>query len=283
MESAKSIKRLIRFAFFLVLFSSQEKLTYPQSKPNQVSEIRVVEFVPPVEVSPAGSTIWQAAATNEVLRAGDRVRTRERARLVLRMSDQSLVRFPELSEFQIQPTPAAKTRTGLNLFSGMLYFFHRDKPVEVQFNTRTASAAVRGTEFNLAVDENGRTILTLVDGEVELSNDQGPLVLVSGGQGIAEPAKRPTKTALLDTINVIQWCLYYPGVLDIDELKLTGAEQQTLSESLMVYRNGDLLQALAKYPANRQPASAAEKVYFGALLLAVGQVERTEVLFKTLA
>src|SRR5262249_22785575 len=147
------------------------------------------------------------------------------------------------------------------LFSGMLYFFHRDKPADVRFNSRTASAAIRGTEFIFAVEENGRTILSLVDGEVELSNDQGPILLKSGEQGIAEPGKLPTKTPMIAGNNIIQWCLYYPGVLDVDELGLTAAEQRSLGESLAAYREGDLLLALAKHPSAHPPASAAEKVY----------------------
>jgi len=42
-------------------------------------------------------------------------------------------------------------------------------------------------------------------------------------------------------------------------------------ESITAYRAGDLLAALAKYPASRQPGSDAERVYYAALLLSVGQ------------
>ena len=54
-----------------------------------------------------------------------------------------------------------------------------------------------------------------------------------------------------------------------------------LERSLTAYRNGDLLRALAEYPPDRTAESPAEKVYLGALLLAVGQVERTEKLFES--
>src|SRR5213075_2668430 len=59
-------------------------------------------------------------------------------------------------------------------------------------------------------------------------------------------------------------------------------QQQIIDKSLTAYRSGDLLQALAEYPTNRTPASAAEKVYLGAVLLAVGQVDRAEKLFDSL-
>src|SRR5439155_12307266 len=132
-------------------------------------------------------------------------------------------------------------------------FFHHDKPTDIDVNTRTASAAVRGTEFNLEAEEGGRTILTLLDGVVDLSNEQGGISLTSGEQGIAEPGQAPTKTAVINAINVIQWALYYPAVLDLDELELGPDQQQIIDKSLIAYRSGDLLQALAEYPTNRPP------------------------------
>src|SRR2546427_6403874 len=56
---------------------------------------------------------------------------------------------------------------------------------------------------------------------VDLHNAQGRIDLQTGEQGIVEPGKAPTKTAVIDAINIIQWCLYYPGVLDADELNLS--------------------------------------------------------------
>jgi tetratricopeptide (TPR) repeat protein len=74
----------------------------------------------------------------------------------------------------------------------------------------------------------------------------------------------------------LQWCFYYPAVLDPDELQLTAAGQKNLAASLGAYRSGDLLAALATYPTNRTPVSDAEKIYFAELLLSVGQVEAAE-------
>ena len=43
-----------------------------------------------------------------------------------------------------------------------------------------------------------------------------------------ERGKAPVKTAVLNALNVIQWCLYYPGVLDLKDLEFTAEEQRTL-------------------------------------------------------
>src|SRR5258708_5362905 len=71
MEPAKSIKWLIRVALLFVLLTTLNKWTYAQSKPIPAAEIRVVEFVPPVEVLRAGSAVWDPVYTNQVLHVGD--------------------------------------------------------------------------------------------------------------------------------------------------------------------------------------------------------------------
>ena len=71
-------------------------------------------------------------------------------------------------------------------------------------------------------------------------------------------------------------------MLDLRDLPLTPAEEQALADSLVAYRKGDLLAALANYPAARPPGSEAEQVYHAALLLAVGQVDKTQSLLAAL-
>ena len=235
-----------------------------------------------VEASTAGSTAWTPARTNQILRVGERLRTGLRSRATLRLSDKSVLRINELTTLKIQPPPRFSNAPVLDLGAGSTYFFSREKPATVEFRTPLASGAIRGTEFNLAVADDGRTTLSLLDGLVDLRNGQGQIDLKTGEQGVVEPGKAPTKTAVIDAINIIQWCLYYPAVLDADELGLSAGDKQTLAASLAAYRNGDLLQALASYPEDHQPVSDPERIYRAALLLAVGQVEQTEAQLKEL-
>ena len=249
--------------------------------PGRENEVTVLEKEGRVEAARAGATAWTAAQTNQILRVADRVRTGERSRATLHLLDQSTLRMFELSEFLIELLPDAPDRPVFSLSKGLLYFFHRDKPVDVQFKTRTATAAIRGTEFHLAVADNGRTVLTMFDGEVDLSNAFGAIQLKSGEQGVVEPGQAPVKTAVIDARNIIQWCLYYPGVLDVDELRFEVNEQAALRDSLTAYRAGDLLAALAAYPDGRVPVSEAEKTFYAALLLGVGKVDQAETLLPT--
>jgi len=229
------------------------------------------------------SIVWESAHPNQVLGAKDRGRTGLRSRTSVRLSDLSVLRIDQLSEFEIQPLPDPTVEAEFSLMRGLLYLLNRDRPGKHRFVTPTATAATRGTEFTLEVDPvTGRSVLTVLEGEAELSNAAGSIRLASGEQGVALLGQKPTKTAVVDTTNVVQWCLYYPGVLDLDELALTPEEQTAVGDSLAAYRSGDLLRAVAAFPADRTPASDQEKIYLAALLLSVGQVSQTEALLASL-
>ena len=229
-----------------------------------------------VEVSRMGNGPWIAGQTNLALHVGDRLRTGLRSRATVRLSNLTVVRVNELTTLQIQPPSAPGKQSRLDVGSGSTYLLSRERPTEVEFRTPLASGAIRGTEFHLYVAENGRSVVTLIDGALTLSNQQGALDLASGEQATVEPGQAPTKTAVINAVNIVQWCLYYPGVLDADELDLSTDEQQSLASSLEAYRSGDLLQALANYPAGRTPQSGPDKIYYSGLLLAAGQVEQAQ-------
>jgi len=231
-----------------------------------------------VDVAPAGTTTWTPGKPNQILRQGDQIRSGKASRASIRLSDKSVLRVYELTTLEIKPPQQAGHNDVIDVKVGATYFFNRDKPQETQFQTPSASGAIRGTEFNLVVKEDGRTELTLLDGQVDLTNDKGSVQLQTGEQGTVDQGQAPQKSAILNAVNIIQWTLYYPAILDADELEMPADLQSTLAQSLQAYRTGDLLQALAKYPADRAPASEVERVYRAALLLAVGQVDAAQAL-----
>jgi Tfp pilus assembly protein PilF len=168
------------------------------------------------------------------------------------------------------------------LIRGIISFFHRDKPGRIQIITRGTVAGIEGTEFVMAESDTDETMLSVIDGKVRFGSQQAALLLTNGQQAVAELGKTPARTAGFVANNILQWCFYYPAVLDPADLQLTTTEQKILGESLDAYHAGDLLFALAKYPADRQPGSDAERIYYAALLLGIGQVEKTEAVLASL-
>jgi len=246
---------------------------------NAAPQIVLLTIEGTVEVATAGTLNWAPARTNQVLNVGDRIHTGEGSRATILLTDRSVQRVGDLTTLEIRPPTQPGRRMLLDLKAGKSYLFNREKPTELQFRTPLASGAIRGTEFELSVDAaTGRTVLTLIEGEVELSNAQGEVVLASGYQGIVDPGQAPRKAPALETINVIQWTLYYPAVLVVAELQMDVADQQALASSLAAYRAGDAMGALTRYPPGRQPVTDAERLYRAALLLTAGDVPRAETL-----
>lgn len=247
------------------------------------NEIRMVELQGTVEFAPAAVTAWTPARTNQILHPFDRLRTGAHSRMALLWSDRSVVSFGALTEIEVAPPDSSDAQCGLHLFQGLVSFFHRDEPGRIRIITRGAVAGVEGTEFVLAANETEGTTLSVIDGRVRFGNAQATLLLTNGEQAVVAPGQAPVRTAGFIANNVLQWCFYYPAVIDPNDLPFTPEEQTNLDESLQAYLAGDLLAALAKYPAGRPPGSDAERLYYAGLLLGVGQVEPAEAVLASLS
>ena len=253
----------------------------PAAGPAVANAIKIVELQGTVEILSAHTAVWQKARAGQTLQPFDRIHTAENSRVALRWSDQSIVPFGASTELEILPPDTTDDQAGLHLVRGVLSFFHRDQPGRIRIITRGAVAGVEGTEFVLDVNAAEQTTLSVVDGKVKFGNASAMLSLTNGQQASVELGQAPVRTSGFIANNLLQWCFYYPAVIDPDELPLTADEQKNLADSLAAYRAGDLLAALEKFPAGNS-GTDAEKIYHAALLLAVGEVEKTEATLAAL-
>src|ERR1043165_4461828 len=236
----------------------------------------VIEFVQnQVEVLRAGSKTWDEASTNKnhnTLFPGDQLRTGENSRAGLRLPNYKATLILDGNSHFLVPSER-KEKSAFELLKGRLFNFHRGPGDEQRFKTPTVSAVVRGTDFALKVEPDGTTTVSMLAGEVRLENALGSLGLQSGEEGIARPGDVPRRTAVITTLDAIQWCLYYPAVLDAKELPLRDGETAALKSSLSAYAEGDLSHALAALPSEWRSGSASEQLYGAAVLLSVGNID----------
>lgn len=250
-------------------------------------EVRIVAIEGgPVEVLAPGATDWIATITNAPVKPNFHVRTGRHTRAKLTSSTHSVFQMGPLTEVVIN-APRAGTREsfGMELIRGLFSFFHRDQPALGRILSNGMVAGVEGTEFAMEVNTNGPTVrvtLSVVDGIVRFSNNLGFQVLTNEQESFADAGTAPSPPVGFNVNNRLQWCFYYPAVLDLRDLPLTPAEETLLAGSLRAYRLGDLLSALRLYPAGRVPGSDAESVYYAAVLLSVGQVPQTEAALAAL-
>lgn len=244
---------------------------------------RVVAVENLVRLQRRGSTAYVTVGTNDVLVAGDALSTGPDSSATLLVGDKALYRVDELTDLLLSPGGGPGTRFEVEVREGGFYLLNRDTEADQRFRTPVASGAILGTEVAVRVGPDGQTTVALLEGRVDLGNDLGTVQLAAGEQGEVRPGQPPTKTALLDVVAPVQWAIYYPGVLDPEELDFSDASKAALLPSLEAYRAGDLLGALAAYPTGRTASDDAEKTYRAALSLAVGQAAKAGELLTGIA
>jgi len=225
-----------------------------------------------VENQTAGNVSWRPAVVNQILKVKDGLRTGWKSQAAVRLSDLSILRLNQLTTIQIQPPGPTNKNTVLDIQRGIGYLYNREQPGETEFRTPLASGAIRGTEFIIEVAAEGVTTVTLIDGIVELSNDLGSISLKSGEQGLVEPGQAPRRTAVLNAINLVQWALYYPGVVDSAEIARLGNVSAPWAGAFEAYQRGALLDAAILLPTNTIPATLGEVYLQKAVLLGVGEM-----------
>ena len=144
----------------------------------------------PVTLTSADGTPPFALTRGYGLSPGDRIDTRGGGRVVIDLSDGSMVVVQPESIIEIKDFRAANSlrelfditlgqvRVRINHFAG--------RPNPYRMNSPTASIAVRGTEFSIAVDAQGSTQVTVYEGIVEVTSlsDPNKKVLIEAGRGV---------------------------------------------------------------------------------------------------
>ncbi len=214
------------------------------------------------------------AVVNAALLARDRLATGESSRAVLQMTEKWFARVDEETDVTITPGAfGAKDKDSLKISLGGAFIYSREEEGELKVQTPSATGGLRGTQLVVRVLPGWKTLMKVLEGEVDLANEHGRVLLKAGDSGEAEKGRAPRKTAVIETRNLLQWALYYPAVLQPEELGLTAGEQHAVAASLAAYKEGDLLGALAAYPRGTVPASSGARLYRAAVLMATGQVE----------
>ena len=156
---------------------------------------------------PASATAWSPARTAQALAAGDFVRTREAARMALLFADQTQVRLHQNTVLQVKALAAAgQGTTTLRLEAGRAWTQTRRPPGSpLELQTPAATAAIRGTDWHISVEPDGRTLLTVLSGTVEFGNPQGTLTLSANEAAYAEVGKAPVKLMLVQPRESVQW------------------------------------------------------------------------------
>jgi hypothetical protein len=189
--AAPELPRILGNTWQVLILASLALASTAQSVRAQVTPVEArIASVSGTVVLSNGAQAPTAAKRGDVLFPGEEIDTRGGGHLTLALTDGSMVVVRPGSRVLLKDFRAANTlrelfevllgrvRVRINHFGG--------KPNPYRINSPTASIAVRGTEFSVAVNGVGDTEVIVYEGLVEvtsLSNPQNK-VLVHPGQGV---------------------------------------------------------------------------------------------------
>ncbi len=157
-----------------------------------------------VEIMRNGQTQYAPAEKGSLLFEGDRIKTGELARAAILLDDGSLVRLNANTELALKDKKPGKQKSRLQLMLGHLWAKISKQENQLEIETPTAVAAIKGTQLELMFGPDGQTTLIVWDGLVNLNNALGQILVHAAQQGVAGKGQAPVlKPIDLKTLN--QW------------------------------------------------------------------------------
>lgn len=248
---------------------------------------------------------WQVAVLEQALLGGDTLRTGPFGGLGLLFADQTQIRVQRNSLLTVRAVGAAQP-SRLRLEQGGVWSRAATQGQGVVLDTPSATAAIRGTEWSLHVDDQGTTVLVVIEGEVELFNAFGRVQVQPGEMASARIGEAPVKTVLvrpewrtqyilhLEFRDAMWWLTLTDGtqaerrrqraqaMAAVDTLAASGAGDHWAQIARWSYDLGDYHQA--RLAAERLPATHAEADLIPGLLAALsGDLAQAESLLTQTA
>jgi Tfp pilus assembly protein PilF len=170
---------------------------------------------------------WKALAAGGIVCTGDSVRVMSFSRAAIRLPDKTVLRLDQDTSLTFSE-PKDEKGTWIDVLKGVIHVISRD-PRFLRFNTPFANAGLDGTEFVLEVTKD-RTDVTVIEGQVKLSNDSGQVGVPSGQRGSAGMAQQPAAARVRDPIEALRWTPYFVAILGQD---LPSPEQEPNGPELL--------------------------------------------------
>lgn len=196
--------RVLRDARYVFLLLVGLIAWTPAAHANAVAEIISIEgtgqFRDPQQAD------WSAARVKQSLKPLQFVRTADLSKMALVFADRTQIRLAPNSVLQIKEAASANGgKTVVDLNRGRTWMQSKTAPGGLAIQTPSALASIRGTDWEIEVDPDGRSTLTVLSGEVDFSNAQGSLRVLRDEQAVALPGQAPTKIRLNRSRSRVQW------------------------------------------------------------------------------
>jgi tetratricopeptide (TPR) repeat protein len=135
---------------------------------------------------------WRIVDLSQEVVSGDYLRTNANGSLAVLFADQTQMRLGRNTTLLVKHA-SANADASFTLESGTIWARAARQGLGLTVDTPAAAAAIRGTDWTMSVDADGKTSLTVLEGSVELSNPQGSVTVGAGEAAVAAIGQAPTK------------------------------------------------------------------------------------------
>lgn len=149
---------------------------------------------------------WTPARVQQKVDPGTWLRTQQDSKMALLLADQTNATIDSNTTLQVKaPEAGAPRRSIVDFQKGKGRFETKTPTKSFSMATPTGLAAIRGTEWLVEVEEDGRSSFTVVEGEIDISNEQGSLSVSADEQGVLEKGRAPYKRRVQNARERVQW------------------------------------------------------------------------------
>src|SRR5688572_8239220 len=181
----------------------------------RANDAEIVMLIGKGDARETADAAWRPAAVKQKLVAGNFVRTGEMSQMGLLLRDRTQVRLSQLSILNIRSVNAAAPPppTQLELPQGRAWSQAKPKapdasakaPSRLNVTMPGGTAAIRGTDWELVVEKDGTSTVTVFSGQVDFYNEHGAVSVMPNEQARAVPGKAPVKILLTNAAERMQW------------------------------------------------------------------------------
>jgi tetratricopeptide (TPR) repeat protein len=150
---------------------------------------------------------WQVVDLRQDVVPGDYLRTNANGTLAVLFADRTQMRLGRNTTLLIKEIGGGSD-TRFSLEQGSIWARAERGGQGLTVDTPAAAAAIRGTDWTMTVDGNGRTSLTVLEGTVELANEFGSVSVAEGEAAAASIGSAPTKVVIVDPDDREQMLFY---------------------------------------------------------------------------
>lgn len=186
------------------------------------NQAEVVSVKGLAEIRSPDDSSWGIAKVGQMLTPGGFVRTGFGGQIALLLPDRTQLRLDQNSQVQLRELGiGTQSQSALKLDAGRSWANARPPPAlpttvsktsgsqnaRVSVQTPSASLSIRGTSWMVSVDEQGKTELLVLDGEIDLSNaqGQGAIRIVSGEAASVAINASPQRITVTNLAERVQW------------------------------------------------------------------------------